>query len=79
MSSLPFFPLRLCLNFRWARIPEKCFSWQSSLLCLPHLCCLPASPMEPLSPLPSPSPRSLRYISASDCTLPFLVPFGVLL
>lgn len=49
--------LRWCLSSQWARIPEKHFSWQSSLLCLP------ASPMEPQPPLPSPPRRLLRYRS----------------
>lgn len=51
----PSFSLRLCLNSHWARILEKHFSWQSSLLCLP------ASPMEPQPPRPSPPRHSLRY------------------
>lgn len=49
--------LRWCLSSHWARILEKHFSWQSSLLCLP------ASPMELRPPLPSPPRRSLRYRS----------------
>ena len=55
VSSRPHLSPRLCLSSPWAQSPEKHCSWQSSLLCLP------ASPTEPRSLPPSPSPPSSRY------------------